>query len=291
MSDTTTSPPGANTKPVPATVTAALAKARKKESNADLVPGDTVTAEVVDTPDSLDRQLRGCARDVDQSWARLAEAVTAVITNEVHDALGFKSVVAYLADVMRTEMPDLAGNLELRRHMVALLDEQAHLSQRAISAVVGVSQKTVDRDLDQLSREDSVGEQLATVTDLDGKRTGLDGKQRPAHPKPRPAPEPETQDAATEPVEPLDVDVVPEEGTAIVDADASLALNTNIIIEDAEYLTQLVPHLLESVKKHRISDASLIPDKRDDDLTDQLAAVADMLMDAGRELHRMIGTF
>jgi hypothetical protein len=89
----------------------------------------------------------------------------------------------------------LAVSREERPEMVLRL-RQAGLSQRAIATATGVSQKTVDRDLDAKSTEsdDSVV--------LPDKVIGLDGKERPAErpkhdvpqPKPTPKPEPTQRD-------------------------------------------------------------------------------------------------
>jgi hypothetical protein len=113
---------------------------------------------------------------------------------EIHKDLGFKSWPDYIADVARREMPNIARSVEQRRQVVALLAGEG-MSQRAIAEAVGVSQKTVDRDLDQVSHDDSPCPATdfadsAPVTTPDTV-TGRDGKQYPAKPKPKPdAPKP-----------------------------------------------------------------------------------------------------
>ncbi len=127
-----------------------------------------------------------------EHFAKLAELVEAAKNSQVHLALGFPSWTAYLADA-------LGGQMELssdsRREVVALMAGHG-MSERAISAAVGVSQSTVHRDLGQVIHDDSP----ADAEDIESKPaqsvTGIDGKNyRPKKPK-RPTPT-DTQRRAT----------------------------------------------------------------------------------------------
>ena len=128
----------------------------------------------------LDKRIRLMASTVRENLAKIAELVDEAKAGQVHVALGFASWTAYLSDA-------LGGQLELgtddRRAVVELLAGEG-MSQRGIAAAVGVSQKTVDRDLDQVSHRDSP----------DPVVTGLDGKTYPKKPssKKKPVPQPAT---------------------------------------------------------------------------------------------------
>ncbi len=102
----------------------------------------------------LDRRIRLMADTIRDNIAKLTGLIEEAKQGQIHAALGFASWTAYLADA-------LGGRLELdtdsRREVVALMSGEG-MSQRAIARAVGVSQKTVDRDLDkavQVSHGDS----------------------------------------------------------------------------------------------------------------------------------------
>jgi hypothetical protein len=130
------------------------------------------------TPAALDKRLRAEAANFDHSWTRLVNAVIAARAAEVHAALGFASWFDYLADVIAANMPNIARSVEQRRQVVALLTFELGMSQRPIGDMLGVSQKTVDRDLDHVSHDDSPDRRVISS----------DGKNQPGHhhPKPRP---------------------------------------------------------------------------------------------------------
>jgi hypothetical protein len=147
-----------------------------------------------DSPENargIDTLLRQQARSFDNSWQGLKSITAEAKTRGIHRHLGFTSWLDYIADVARTEMPNIARSVEQRRQVVALLAGEG-MSQRAIADAVGVSQKTVDRDLDQVSHDDSPGPPTdsAEVSHNDSPCpdtvTGRDGKQYPAKPKPKP---------------------------------------------------------------------------------------------------------
>lgn len=135
---------------------------------------------------ALDQDIRAMAKTIATDLVEFGRLIERAKTEHLWERLGFKSWTAYIADVVGRNMKVLP--VEDRRQIVAFLDDEG-MSQRAIAAAVGVSQKTVDRDLDELSHDDSVADdddELAPVlTIVKERRTGLDGKSRPAHPQER----------------------------------------------------------------------------------------------------------
>ena len=83
---------------------------------------------------------------------RFRQLIARAKAKRIHEALGFKSWTAYVADVIGIEMTKLP--VDDRRQIVALLAGEG-IESTGDCAVVGVSQKTVDRDLDQVSHDDS----------------------------------------------------------------------------------------------------------------------------------------
>lgn len=125
----------------------------------------------------LDRKIRLLANDIGQKLDKLEALLAEAKQAEIHTALGFTTWTAYVADVA-SQWP--AESVEQRRQAVALLSREG-MSQRAIATAVGVSQKTVDRDLDQVSHDDSP--EPATVTGLDGKTYPRKSQSAPQKPK------------------------------------------------------------------------------------------------------------
>jgi transposase len=126
-----------------------------------------VDAEIVEPLDKksveqLDRRIRLLVGTIHDQMVKLSELVTEAKRGNLHEALGFPSWTAYLADVFTVEVR-LDG--EQRRELVAYLSGEG-MSQRAIADVVGVDRKTVRKDL-----AEQVGETgpPAPVTGLDGK--------------------------------------------------------------------------------------------------------------------------
>lgn len=121
----------------------------------------------------LDRRIRSTTDKAATSHAKtldLFDELKALLieakTGDIHKALGLKSWTAYLADAVNMPVPER----EDRKVLTQFLSGQG-MSQRAIAATLGVSQKTIDRDLD--------GEEVdpdATVTSLDGVERPKNGK-------------------------------------------------------------------------------------------------------------------
>lgn len=121
----------------------------------------------------LDKRIRSTSDKVISNnektlalFDELKDLLTQAKDGEIHKALGLKSWTAYLADAVNVTVPER----EDRKVLVQFLSGQG-MSQRAIAGTLGVSQKTVDRDLD--------GEEVqegATVTSLDGAERPKNGK-------------------------------------------------------------------------------------------------------------------
>ncbi|MDV3134109.1 hypothetical protein [Mycobacterium sp. 29Ha] len=155
-------PPGANTKPVPDTVAAALAKARaKKAAPADTTPTEIVPQRATEpvtpgadaqaapaVPDVTDKPLTKAAaraltdeikRDAEVLWEKIAQA----FTERAWAALGYPSWDGYCAaefGSLRLRLPR-----EERSEVVSSLAD-AGLSNRAIATATGISEMTVRRE-------------------------------------------------------------------------------------------------------------------------------------------------
>lgn len=141
---------------------------------ANLAPAQTMTAlEAEKITTRIDLRLTTAA----ENFTAARELIREAIEKQAHVALGFASPGAYLAAKFGGSLQALG--FEQRREVVQELSD-AGLSTRAIAPVVGVSQKTVNRDA-QAPRE-SGDSRPTPVT------TGLDGKSYPAlKPRRRPA--------------------------------------------------------------------------------------------------------
>jgi predicted XRE-type DNA-binding protein len=117
----------------------------------------------------IDTSLRKAVRVVDKNLEVMYRFVRAAKLGDVHKALGFKSWPAYIADVLTVRV---RLEPEQRRELVGYLSGEG-MSQRTIAEVLGVSQKTVDRDLD-----------AAGESNDSGGVTGRDGKTYKRKPKP-----------------------------------------------------------------------------------------------------------
>jgi hypothetical protein len=128
---------------------------------------------------TLDTRIRLMVGSISDQLDKLAGLIAEAKAGQIHIALGHRSWTAYLADVVQIGSHDR----DERRKIVALLSGEG-MSQRAIAAAVGVSQKTVDRDIGEVvSHDDSVeSEPVAT--------TGLNGKTYQRKPQPAPDSEP-----------------------------------------------------------------------------------------------------
>lgn len=152
---------------------------------------ETVDAEIVDQfttahAHQIDRDIRGTVDQLHSNWDHLAELVTRAKWGNVHIVLGYETWPAYLADAVRVQPSDTPQ----RQQLVAMLSGEG-LSQRAIGAMVGSSQMTVQRDLAEQGDSDvSPAESV-----------GVDGKK---YQRKRETPEPDAEqdDEPTPPVGP-----------------------------------------------------------------------------------------
>lgn len=113
---------------------------------------------------ALTERIRLTATVVRERFERLAQLVQQARTGGAHEALGYASWTAYLADVLGGQMR-LAG--DERREMVRLLTSEG-MSTRAIAPIVGASPKTVARDVLEVAPPVS-DDTPAPVTGVDGK--------------------------------------------------------------------------------------------------------------------------
>jgi hypothetical protein len=128
----------------------------------------------------LDQRIRLLVGSIGDNLAKLHALVQEAKQGEIHEELGFPSWTAYLADALTIQVQ--LGR-EQRRELVGYLSGEG-MSQRAISSVVGVDQKTISNDL-RAGEENSSPQPVsanAVVTGLDGKTY----QPKPAQPaKPR----------------------------------------------------------------------------------------------------------
>jgi hypothetical protein len=131
-----------------------------------------VDAEVVepldrDTAERLDKRMRLLVGAITDSMAKLYELVEEAKRGNIHEALGFSSWTAYLADVFTVQ---IRLEPEQRRELVGYLSGEG-VSNRTIADVTGVSRETVRRD-------------LGDTNVPPGPVTGRDGKTYKRKPKP-----------------------------------------------------------------------------------------------------------
>jgi transposase len=115
---------------------------------------------------SLDKKIRAASDKVQTSFDGLCDKYTSLCEllnqaseGQIHVALGYSSWTAYIADAVQINTVD-----RIERKGLAKMLSGGGMSQRAIASTLGVSQKTVDRDLEGEEFESD------TVTSLDGKQ-------------------------------------------------------------------------------------------------------------------------
>lgn len=111
-----------------------------EQSAAEVVRFDEAWARRVDT------DLRLAIRDYDNASGRILRFIDEAQAGRAWTYLGFSSWTAYASDVWSGNPVHLAA--PERREFVAALSERG-MSTRAIAPIVGVSQKTVDREVVQ----------------------------------------------------------------------------------------------------------------------------------------------
>lgn len=127
----------------------------------------TATAEAVhDLATLLDRELRDAAAAAADSVAEVIRLMGEARRGSVHEALGYKSWTAYLADALRPLHRQLEGSF--RRELVQAMAEHG-MSQRAIVTATGESKTMIQRELAAMRGQVVQGGPPAPVTGLDGK--------------------------------------------------------------------------------------------------------------------------
>ncbi|ORA68295.1 hypothetical protein BST23_04230 [Mycolicibacterium elephantis] len=118
----------------------------------------------------LDERIRRMAGVVHGHLEKLKQLVAEAKRGRIHQALGYPSWTAYLADALQG---DFHLDRTHRRELVNYLAGEG-MSQRAIASIAGVDQKTVSNDL-------RATEEISSVRQI----TGLDGRRRRAVPMSR----------------------------------------------------------------------------------------------------------
>ncbi|TQK27891.1 hypothetical protein [Arthrobacter sp. SLBN-53] len=101
----------------------------------------------VQDAERLDKRIRLMAQTTRENFEKVGRLLDEAKQGRVHEALGFKSWTAYVADALGGQL-QLSG--EARQAMVQVLAGEG-MSVRAIATATGVSKSTVDRDLAQVS--------------------------------------------------------------------------------------------------------------------------------------------
>lgn len=136
----------------------------------------TIEAELLPEPlserkaQALDKKIRTAGEKLTNDVNALWELLDQAAAGQIHVALGYPSWTAYVKDAVVITPSDKVERKELAKLMAG-----KGMSQRAIAGALGVSQKTIDRDLE--------GEELPT------EKTGLDGKTYKQEPESEPEPE------------------------------------------------------------------------------------------------------
>lgn len=179
-----------------------------------------IDAEVVQLTEkqakALDKRVRAASDKLSTSTDNLLGLLEEAAAGEIHVALGLSSWTAWFKDAVQIQVSDRFQ----RKELVNLMSGKG-MSQRAIAGTLGVSQKTVDRDLE--------GQEFESDT-----VHGLDGAERPRNGKPVEPEEEPPLDVESEPiVEPVKaVDIV----TAFSDEVANLFAAENelsqLMLED-----------------------------------------------------------
>lgn len=113
---------------------------------------------------ALDKKIRACSDKVAFNTNALLDLLAEASQGQIHIGLGLPSWTAYVKDAVQIQITD---RIE-RKELVGLLSGKG-LSQRTIGNMLGISQKTVDRDLDGQEFDDDGT--IETVTGAKRART------------------------------------------------------------------------------------------------------------------------
>ena len=125
-----------------------------------LIPDDTDVVVPLTKPQAkaLDKRIRAASDKVSATTENLLDLLEQAAAGQIHEALELPSWTAWFKDAVQISVNDKHD----RKELVKLMSGKG-MSQRAIAGSLGVSQKTVDRDLEGVEVEAG-----ATVTSLDG---------------------------------------------------------------------------------------------------------------------------
>lgn len=138
----------------------------------------------------LTERIRITAHNYAEARDKLVALVQEAKDGNAHEALGYDSWTAYLAETLGAEPMRLAR--DDRRDMVRVLSSEG-MSTRAIASVVGVSRDTVSKDRTTPGVRNLTPAPPAPVTGLDGKTyTRPEPKEGPEPPRPKRTPLPDT---------------------------------------------------------------------------------------------------
>jgi hypothetical protein len=138
------------------------------ETEAEEEPGTEVAETEAPEPLSekeakaLDKKIRAASDKLSTQTENLLDLLEQAASGSIHEALGMSSWTAWFKDAVQINVSDRFERKELAKMMSG-----KGMSQRAIAGSLGVSQKTIDRDLE--GEEVEEGETV----------TGLDGAERP----------------------------------------------------------------------------------------------------------------
>lgn len=130
---------------------------------------------------ALDKRIRSASDKLSTASENLLDLLEQAAAGAIHVALELPSWTAWFKDAVQIQVSD-----RFERKELAKLMSGKGMSQRAIAGSLGVSQKTIDRDL----ADEEIGEGETVM--------GLDGAERPKQGK---AKEPEVIDAEVVDVE------------------------------------------------------------------------------------------
>jgi hypothetical protein len=175
--------------------------------------------ELVPTAQELDTKIRTTADRINHDWTEFADLVTQAESQNIHTELGFASWPAYIADVVQTNLPTVAKDVEARQALVAIMTGHG-MSVRVQAEALGTSKSAVSRDQVALSQSGTVTAP-PTVTTRTGKKqarpdrkqptptlppyTGTDRPWLSAVPDPKPEPSKAEQGAARRQLEVAEV--------------------------------------------------------------------------------------
>ena len=180
----------------------------------------TIDAEVVQLTErqakALDKRIRSASDKLSNTTENLLNLLEEAAVGEIHVALGLPSWTAWFKDAVQVQVSDRFQ----RKELVNLMSGKG-MSQRAIAGTLGVSQKTVDRDLDGQEFESN------TVTSLDGAERPRNGQVKDVEPEGEPPLDVEFEPEAAEPMKAADiVTVFNDEMANLVGAQSELTLLT-----------------------------------------------------------------